>query len=182
GEIGEKRTRRGKPFWGCTRYPECDWSIWDRPTPGPCPECKAPLLVEKSSKKRGDYIKCPACNNEFTRAESGELEHAASPRAAGPPVSGKRPFKKSRATARKVAPPKKVPVNANDTATAPAEVPASGNGKATAKKRAAKAKARVSARKVGASKPATKVSATKAGAKKKRASSGARSKGRKKAR
>ncbi|HSL69798.1 MAG TPA: type I DNA topoisomerase, partial [Longimicrobiales bacterium] len=56
GDIGEKRTRRGKPFWGCTRYPECDWSSWDQPTRGPCPECGHALLVERSSKKRGDYI------------------------------------------------------------------------------------------------------------------------------
>ena len=79
GDIGEKRTRRGKAFWGCTRYPECDWSSWDRPTAGPCPECKNPILVQKSNKTRGEYIKCPSCHNEFTRDESGQLEHAGGP-------------------------------------------------------------------------------------------------------
>src|SRR5688572_8650707 len=77
GEIGEKRTRKGKPFWGCTRYPDCDWSSWDKPVAGPCPNCKSEMLVEKKTKARGEFIKCPQCNNEYTRDESGNLEFAA---------------------------------------------------------------------------------------------------------
>ena len=65
GEVGEKRTRRGKVFWGCTRYPDCDWSIWDRPVPGPCPDCNAPFLVAKSTKARGEFVKCLKCQGEF---------------------------------------------------------------------------------------------------------------------
>jgi DNA topoisomerase-1 len=90
GDIGEKRTRRGKPFWGCTRYPECDWSSWDRPTSGPCPECNNSLLVQKSTKTRGDYIKCPSCNTEFTRADDGSLEHAAAASTSAPLRSPRR--------------------------------------------------------------------------------------------
>ncbi|MBI4408370.1 MAG: type I DNA topoisomerase [Gemmatimonadetes bacterium] len=75
GEIGEKRTRRGKVFWGCTRYPECDWSSWDRPIPTPCPDCSNPYLVAKSSKARGEFLKCPQCKGEFA-PESVQAEQA----------------------------------------------------------------------------------------------------------
>ncbi|MFN2327219.1 MAG: topoisomerase DNA-binding C4 zinc finger domain-containing protein, partial [Gemmatimonadales bacterium] len=56
GKVGEKRTRKGKPFWGCARYPKCDWSVWDRPVAVACPTCQAPFLLQKSSKRRGEYF------------------------------------------------------------------------------------------------------------------------------
>jgi DNA topoisomerase-1 len=62
GDVGEKRTRRGKPFWGCTRYPECDWSVWDEPVARSCEVCDAPFLVRKSTKKQGVFLKCLKCN------------------------------------------------------------------------------------------------------------------------
>ncbi|HWV56137.1 MAG TPA: type I DNA topoisomerase [Longimicrobiales bacterium] len=65
GDIAEKRTRKGKPFWGCTRYPECQWTSWDRPVADPCPDCGSPYRVVKSSKARGEYLKCPSCKGEF---------------------------------------------------------------------------------------------------------------------
>jgi DNA topoisomerase I len=81
GNVGEKRTRRGKPFWGCTRYPDCDWSSWDLPVAGPCPSCDSPYLVRKSTKTRGDFIRCPACSMEYTQSAEGELEPASAPSA-----------------------------------------------------------------------------------------------------
>ena len=128
GDISERRTRKGKSFWGCTRYPDCDWSTWDRPTAGPCPNCQSQILVEKRTKARGEFIKCPQCNNEYTRDESGNLEFAAlanSPEAA-PPI--KEFIKKS--SSRKAAPAKK--------AAAP-----SGNGSSAGKKTAPAKKAAV---------------------------------------
>jgi DNA topoisomerase I len=66
GEIAEKRTKKGKSFWGCVRYPECDWSSWDRPVPTmPCPECDATFLLSKSTKAKGSFLRCPSCENEF---------------------------------------------------------------------------------------------------------------------
>jgi DNA topoisomerase I len=76
GEVGEKRTRRGKPFWGCTRYPECDWSSWDEPVPRRCPNCEAPFMVRKSTKARGEFMRCLACVHEYTIGTDGELEPA----------------------------------------------------------------------------------------------------------
>lgn len=60
GEIAEKRSRKGKLFYSCTRYPECDYAMWDRPRPEPCPNCGAPYTVEKPS-KAGLFMQCPAC-------------------------------------------------------------------------------------------------------------------------
>ena len=58
GEILEKHSKRGKIFYGCSRYPDCSFAIWDKPVATPCPQCKAPFLVEKVSKKNGTYLAC----------------------------------------------------------------------------------------------------------------------------
>jgi DNA topoisomerase-1 len=58
GTLVEKRSRRGKTFYGCSRYPECGFALWDRPVAKPCPVCKAPFLIEKSTKKNGAFLAC----------------------------------------------------------------------------------------------------------------------------
>ena len=58
GEIVERKSKRGKTFFGCTRYPECTFASWDKPVPKPCPQCGAPYLVEKTTKKDGLLLKC----------------------------------------------------------------------------------------------------------------------------
>lgn len=58
GEIQERKSRRGKVFYGCSNYPKCKFATWDKPVDKPCPLCKAQFLVEKSSKKLGQYIAC----------------------------------------------------------------------------------------------------------------------------
>ena len=60
GQIAEKRSRKGKTFYSCTRYPECTYAIWDRPRVTPCPNCNAPFMVEKVSRK-GMSLRCLAC-------------------------------------------------------------------------------------------------------------------------
>ncbi|MEK7702349.1 MAG: type I DNA topoisomerase [Nitrospirota bacterium] len=47
GALVEKKTKRGKNFYSCNRYPDCKFALWDRPVARPCPSCKAPFLVEK---------------------------------------------------------------------------------------------------------------------------------------
>jgi DNA topoisomerase-1 len=65
GEIAERRTRRGKTFYGCTRYPECTFAAWDKPRMVPCPNCGAPFLVEKETKKLGLVLRCVKCKSQF---------------------------------------------------------------------------------------------------------------------
>ncbi len=58
GEIVEKRSKRGKLFYGCDKYPDCTFASWDKPVPKACPDCKAAFLVEKTTKKEGAHLKC----------------------------------------------------------------------------------------------------------------------------
>ncbi len=65
GEIAARRTRRGKTFYGCTRYPECRFAAWDKPRLVPCPNCAAPFLVEKETRKAGLVLRCLKCKGQF---------------------------------------------------------------------------------------------------------------------
>lgn len=56
GEIIERKSKRGTVFYGCNRYPECDFVLWNEPTGEVCPTCGS-LLVKKVLKK-GDTIVC----------------------------------------------------------------------------------------------------------------------------
>jgi DNA topoisomerase I len=58
GEIVEKKSKRGKLFYGCNHYPDCKFAIWDKPVPTACPQCGAAFLVEKTNKKTGTVIRC----------------------------------------------------------------------------------------------------------------------------
>ena len=62
GEITEKRTKKGKIFYGCNRYPKCDFAVWDKPTGEMCPKCGWPLIKNK----RGQ-IKCSNPNCDWTK-------------------------------------------------------------------------------------------------------------------
>jgi DNA topoisomerase-1 len=53
GELIERRSKRGKVFYGCLKYPECDFVLWNKPVPEPCPQCGAPFLLEKATKREG---------------------------------------------------------------------------------------------------------------------------------
>jgi len=60
GRIVEKRSKRGKIFYGCSQYPNCTFASWDKPVGKPCPQCNSPFLVEKQTKREGKILKCPA--------------------------------------------------------------------------------------------------------------------------
>ena len=58
GEIVVKKSKRGKAFYGCSEYPKCDVVFWDKPVGEPCPNCNAPFLLEKTTKKDGTVRYC----------------------------------------------------------------------------------------------------------------------------
>jgi DNA topoisomerase-1 len=58
GKLVERRSRFGKMFYSCANYPDCKYAIWNKPLPRPCPQCNAPFLVEKYSKKTGLSVAC----------------------------------------------------------------------------------------------------------------------------
>ena len=58
GEVVERRSKRGKTFFGCNRYPDCDFVAWGKPIPEQCPNCSNPYLIEKWL-KAGPVAQCP---------------------------------------------------------------------------------------------------------------------------
>jgi DNA topoisomerase-1 len=58
GDLVQKRTRKGRNFYACSRYPQCEYALWDRPINKTCPTCQAPFLVEKVSKQAGRTVQC----------------------------------------------------------------------------------------------------------------------------
>jgi DNA topoisomerase-1 len=69
GYISERRSKRGRTFYGCSSYPSCDFVSWDRPRNEPCPTCGSGYLLEKYSKKDGPYIACPNKECDYRRAK-----------------------------------------------------------------------------------------------------------------
>jgi len=58
GEIVEKRTKRRKIFYGCNRFPECDFALWDKPTGEFCPKCKSLLITTKRRQVKCSNAEC----------------------------------------------------------------------------------------------------------------------------
>jgi DNA topoisomerase-1 len=71
GSIVEKKSRRGKVFYGCNRFPKCTFATWDMPVDKPCPKCGAKFMVEKTTKKQGTFLTCinPECKHREDKAE-----------------------------------------------------------------------------------------------------------------
>jgi DNA topoisomerase-1 len=55
----ERRSRRGKIFYSCSRYPDCQFVAWDKPVAEPCPRCGAGFVTEKVTKRYGTIRRCP---------------------------------------------------------------------------------------------------------------------------
>jgi len=72
GDIVEKKTRRGKLFYGCSSYPKCDFATWDKPVEEACPSCGNPILVEKESKRDGIVIRCMKKECSYKKTLSNE--------------------------------------------------------------------------------------------------------------
>ena len=70
GEMVEKRSRKGKVFFGCNRYPKCTFASWDKPVDSPCPQCEAPLLYEKPSRSGPASLHCKVCDRRFENTQA----------------------------------------------------------------------------------------------------------------
>jgi DNA topoisomerase-1 len=73
GQIVERRSKRGKIFYGCSQYPDCDFVLWNKPVPEHCPECDAPFTVVKTTKRTGPIR---FCNNEGCKFKESLPESA----------------------------------------------------------------------------------------------------------
>ncbi len=56
GEIVERKTRKGRVFYGCANYPNCDFTSWKRPIATPCPNCKGLLVI--ANKREAQCLDC----------------------------------------------------------------------------------------------------------------------------
>ena len=72
GDIVERKSRRGRVFYGCSNYPDCDFTVWNKPLAEPCPTCSAQFLVEKVTKRWGRQVLCHNDDCDYVRSE--ELE------------------------------------------------------------------------------------------------------------
>jgi len=52
GELVQRRSKRGRTFYGCSAYPTCKFVLWQRPVAEPCPKCEAPFTVERVARNR----------------------------------------------------------------------------------------------------------------------------------
>ena len=74
GMIVERKSKRGTVFYGCDKYPDCDFTLWNEPTGEECPECKS-LLVKKILKK-GTVISCSNMKCGYKREVEEEADNS----------------------------------------------------------------------------------------------------------
>ena len=74
GEVVERKSKRNKVFYGCSRYPNCDFVSWYKPVAQACPNGDSDYMLQRYSVKKGNYLKCPVCNEEVIPAEVEEVE------------------------------------------------------------------------------------------------------------
>lgn len=74
GTMISRKSRYGKQFYSCQRYPDCKYAVWDLPVADACPECEWPITTKKVTKKRGAEKLCPqkACGFREALEEDGE--------------------------------------------------------------------------------------------------------------
>lgn len=60
GQVIERKSKKNRIFYGCSRYPECEFVSWDKPVGRACPKCSE-FLIEKISRK-GKQVKCSHCD------------------------------------------------------------------------------------------------------------------------
>ena len=83
GVIVQRRSRRGRVFFGCNNYPKCTFTTWQRPVPQPCAQCAAPYLLEKRTKK-GITLRCPTCASETVPEATAVSADTVEPQAVSP--------------------------------------------------------------------------------------------------
>jgi len=67
GDLVQRKSRRGKVFYGCSRFPDCTFAVWDKPVAKECQLCSANFLLEKPSKKQGAFLACHNKDCGFTQ-------------------------------------------------------------------------------------------------------------------
>ncbi len=106
GEMTEKKSRYGKIFYSCNRYPKCKYALWNPPKQEACPKCSWPLTEIKTTKRWGTVQRCPQEECEWEKELIPPEKKAAPKKAAAKKAPAKKTAKKT--TAKKT-PAKKTP-------------------------------------------------------------------------
>ena len=69
GKLVERKSKRGKTFYGCSNYPKCDFASWNKPFAQACPNCGNNYLEERYNQSRGNFLACPQCKAQFQKEE-----------------------------------------------------------------------------------------------------------------
>lgn len=72
GQMLKRRSRYGKIFYSCARYPDCKYAVWNYPLDESCPKCDHPMLIIKTTKKRGTEKACPQKSCRYAEPYEGE--------------------------------------------------------------------------------------------------------------
>ena len=74
GSIVERRSKRGKVFYGCNKYPDCKFASWHRPVATPCENCGSPYLEQRTNQTSGDFLYCPKCKQSFQNEKNESIQ------------------------------------------------------------------------------------------------------------
>jgi DNA topoisomerase-1 len=74
GKVIERQTRSKRLFYGCSKYPKCDFASWDLPVDRKCPVCDHSYMVFKNTKSRGEHYRCPECKHTMD-VPTDQTEH-----------------------------------------------------------------------------------------------------------
>ena len=99
GEMMEKKSRYGKIFYSCNRYPKCKYALWNEPKEEPCPKCGWPLTEIKITKRWGTVQRCPQEECDWEKVLIPPEKKAPTKKAA----TKKKPAAKKKAAAKKTA-------------------------------------------------------------------------------
>ena len=77
GDLAARKSKkRGKAFYGCENYPNCDFVCWEKPVADACPDCGFAGAEARSTKARGAFRRCLKCQNEWDVPSEGADEGA----------------------------------------------------------------------------------------------------------
>ena len=77
GQLVARRSRRGRPFYGCSAYPSCTFVLWQRPVPEPCPKCGALFLTERPLRGRVCGVACARTATSSARSRRRRMTELA---------------------------------------------------------------------------------------------------------
>ncbi|MDH5631376.1 MAG: type I DNA topoisomerase [Gammaproteobacteria bacterium] len=76
GNMLQRKSRYGKIFFSCERYPDCTYAVWNKPVAGPCPDCGFPMMTIKTTKRKGTERVCPQKECGFAEPWEDEPEQS----------------------------------------------------------------------------------------------------------